>query len=484
MASDDLQDLFGDEADDEDEAEEDAPSGSIFGDSGSSAPADGADEDDGAEMVWSSDGAEGTDPDGVAGTPTDATRSGEPRTGARADAPGPSDSSRADADAKDREPGATGSGSAGPDPSEPAPDSTAPEDAGSHRDASAAVRTAEADAGEPGLDSTVSEPAGTDAHEPTSDSTASAADHDHAGAGGSPLDSTVDRAAETAASEPTLDSTVSEPLDEDAHEPTLDSTVDEAAGADVATEGPSLDATIDDAAEPAAGGAPEAPPASQPASTDDGDATTGSSADSNRLPTGIDALDRAMGGGVPPGRLVLLVSDPGVQSELIVDSILAQRDTLYVTTDRPEWEVMKDIEPGLGSGEIQVRDHTPDSLLSGVESLLDELGTSWNFVLDSVNELELVPRPRYRLFLSDVKQRLFETGSVGLLTGVTVGHESARDLTLRRADIVLRLETRTSDHEIENRLSVPKFRGGAAMTETVKLELTDEVRVDESWGTR
>lgn len=221
--------------------------------------------------------------------------------------------------------------------------------------------------------------------------------------------------------------------------------------------------------------------ASSGTGTADTETASAGTAGSSRLPTGIDALDEAMGGGVPPGRLVLLVADPGVQSELIVDSVLAQRDTLFISTDRPDWEVSKDIEPGLGSGEVEVRDHTPDSLLSGVDSLLDELGTSSNFVLDSVNELELVPRARYRIFLSDVKRRLFDTGSIGLLTGVTVDHESARDLTLRRADIVWRLQTRTVDHRIENRLSVPKFRGGAAVAETVKLELTDEVKVDSAW---
>ena len=208
-----------------------------------------------------------------------------------------------------------------------------------------------------------------------------------------------------------------------------------------------------------------------------GTAPSGTASDSNRLTTGIVELDRAMGGGVPPGRLVVLVTEPGVQGELIVDSLLAQRDTLFVTTDRPEWEVTRDIEPGVGPGQVVIRDHTPDSLLSGVDSLLDELEPSSNFVLDSVNELELVPRQRYRRFLSDVKRRLFDTGSVGFLTGVTVGHDSARDLTLRRADVVWRLETRTTDHGIQNRLYVPKFRGGAAMTGAVELELTDEVRV-------
>lgn len=201
---------------------------------------------------------------------------------------------------------------------------------------------------------------------------------------------------------------------------------------------------------------------------------------STRFETGIEELDRAMSGGVPPSRLVVMVTSPGVQSDLLLNRLLAQRDTLLVSTDRPEWEVTKDIEPGIGTGRVIVRSPSPEELLASPSTVLDELPMESNLIVDSINELELVDRDRYRDFVSTVKRTLFDTGSVGLFFGVTVDHETARDLTLRRADIVWRLQTTTADTELENRLFVPKFRGGAALTDAVKLELTDEVAVDTS----
>jgi hypothetical protein len=48
------------------------------------------------------------------------------------------------------------------------------------------------------------------------------------------------------------------------------------------------------------------------------------------------------------------------------------------------------------------------------------------------------------------------------------------------ADVVFSLDTRVSGESIENRLAVPKFRGGRALSETIKLELGDRVRIDTS----
>lgn len=200
----------------------------------------------------------------------------------------------------------------------------------------------------------------------------------------------------------------------------------------------------------------------------------------DRLSTGIEELDRALDGGVPHGRLVALVTSPGVQSKLLLQRLLAQRETLYITTDSPEWEVRKDIDPEVGVGDVVIKEYSPEELLSSQADVLEEMAPESNLVIDSVNELELVSRERYRSFLSTIKRVLYETGSMGVLYGVSVDHESARDMTLRRADIVWRLETTIADAEIENRLYVPKFKGGAAMTDAVKLLLTDEVRVDTS----
>lgn len=204
------------------------------------------------------------------------------------------------------------------------------------------------------------------------------------------------------------------------------------------------------------------------------------SASANRLSTGILEIDRAMNGGVPPGRLVALVSEPGVQSKLLLESVLAQRQTLYVATDRPEWEVEQDLDPEVGHGDVVIKEVPPEELLDSQAEVLDEVNTGSNLVVDAINELELVSRERYRTFLSSVKRVLYETGSMGLLYGVTVDQESARDMTLRRADIVWRLKTTIEDNGIETRLFVPKFQGGAANPEAVKLMLTDEIRVDTS----
>jgi hypothetical protein len=48
------------------------------------------------------------------------------------------------------------------------------------------------------------------------------------------------------------------------------------------------------------------------------------------------------------------------------------------------------------------------------------------------------------------------------------------------ADVIFDLKTTVSGSEIENRLAVPKFRGGRALDETIKLQLTEQVTIDTS----
>jgi hypothetical protein len=48
------------------------------------------------------------------------------------------------------------------------------------------------------------------------------------------------------------------------------------------------------------------------------------------------------------------------------------------------------------------------------------------------------------------------------------------------ADVVFDLSTDFEGSEVENRLAVPKFRGGTALDETIKLKLAEGVTVDTS----
>ncbi len=55
-----------------------------------------------------------------------------------------------------------------------------------------------------------------------------------------------------------------------------------------------------------------------------------------------------------------------------------------------------------------------------------------------------------------------------------------RHRTEYASDLLLDLETDTSGDAVENRLFVPKFRGGRAPEKTIKLRLAEEVAVDTS----
>lgn len=56
----------------------------------------------------------------------------------------------------------------------------------------------------------------------------------------------------------------------------------------------------------------------------------------------------------------------------------------------------------------------------------------------------------------------------------------ARSYSLERAEVVWELRERFRPGGIDTYLTVPKFRGGAALADLLKLELTDGVRVDTS----
>lgn len=48
------------------------------------------------------------------------------------------------------------------------------------------------------------------------------------------------------------------------------------------------------------------------------------------------------------------------------------------------------------------------------------------------------------------------------------------------ADVIFKLETKLKGDRIENRLAVPKFRGGRALSEVVKLDLAGSIDIDTS----
>jgi KaiC/GvpD/RAD55 family RecA-like ATPase len=202
-----------------------------------------------------------------------------------------------------------------------------------------------------------------------------------------------------------------------------------------------------------------------------------------RLETGIDVLDRKLDGGIPPGRIIAFTASPASQSELLLYELTAARGTLYLTTQRSDQAVRDAIEnTNAPVGSPTVRDIGGNEPLDQANRLIRALPEGANLIIDPADPLERREPSRYQNFLNDLQTHMVNTGSIAFLHCLDgdVTPPENRDVTLHMADVVFDLETRVRGTEIENRLAIPKFRGGTALDETIKLELSDAVDVDTS----
>jgi KaiC/GvpD/RAD55 family RecA-like ATPase len=201
----------------------------------------------------------------------------------------------------------------------------------------------------------------------------------------------------------------------------------------------------------------------------------------SRLPTGISVLDRQLDGGIPPGSILLLSADPASQSESLLYEIAAARGTLYVTTVRSEQAVRDAVDRYRGGiDRLSVRDAGTYPPIDNATRLVKDLPENANLIVDVVDPLEDAEPTRYRTFLNELQTHMVNTGSIGVLHAMHGEDTSNRSLTEHMADVVFDLRTDTSGSQIVNRLAVPKFRGGSALEETIKLKLTDGVTIDTS----
>ncbi|WP_254822664.1 RAD55 family ATPase [Haloglomus halophilum] len=202
----------------------------------------------------------------------------------------------------------------------------------------------------------------------------------------------------------------------------------------------------------------------------------------DRLRTGIEVLDRKLDGGIPAGSIVALTADPASQAELFLYELTATRGTLYISLDRTGDAVTDSIANSpTATGSPTVRDVAGEAPLDNAAKLVSALPESSNLIVDPLNILENQEPARFRNFMNELQNHIYNTGSLALLHCLD-GHyvPELRDTTLHMSDIVFDLKTIESGDDIENRLAVPKFRGGRALNDIIKLELSEEVAIDTS----
>ena len=201
-----------------------------------------------------------------------------------------------------------------------------------------------------------------------------------------------------------------------------------------------------------------------------------------RLPTGIGVLDQRLDGGIPPGSIVALCAPPASQADLLLYEFMGPRETLYLTLDRTELGVSDSLRrTPIDTGDPSVQYVADESRVDHAIELLEELPERSTLIVDPHSVIEREEPDRFLEFMTQLRFHVINTGSLAVLHCLD-GHTvpTLRDTTEHVADVLFRLTTNTVGATVENRLAVPKFRGGRALTDTLKLRLTDSVEVDTS----
>lgn len=192
-------------------------------------------------------------------------------------------------------------------------------------------------------------------------------------------------------------------------------------------------------------------------------------------------LDRKLEGGLPPGCIVAFAAEPASQSELLLYELTAARGTLYLSTERSDDAVRHAIESSPSAvGSPTVRDVASDTPLAEATRFIGALPNGANLVIDTMDALERCDSNEYVRFLNSLKSQLLETGSIAVLHCLNGNEPANRTRTLHVADAVFDLRTEIAGTQLENYLTIPKFRDGGQPTDAIKLELTEEVAIDTS----
>ncbi|PSQ41859.1 hypothetical protein BRD17_10230 [Halobacteriales archaeon SW_7_68_16] len=197
------------------------------------------------------------------------------------------------------------------------------------------------------------------------------------------------------------------------------------------------------------------------------------------LSTGVELLDEALSGGVPAGSVVVLSGAARGRSHRLVDALVREHETRYVTTLRGVDEVRAYLtDEGADPDRLDVGDGTPNRLLDRPRATLSPVPDGGALVVDSVDRLETADEDRYVGFLTTVAAVTREADGMALLhrsEGAGVGR-----LTFRRADCVLSLRADDEGDGVDRRLVVDKLRGGTPPNVPIDVDLSGGVELDAS----
>ncbi len=226
-------------------------------------------------------------------------------------------------------------------------------------------------------------------------------------------------------------------------------------------------------------------------------------------PTGINVLDRTLGGGLPAGSLTFFSADPRSMSEVFLYQFTQSRKTYYFTSNRRPRFVLNDvINLGFDPSNIIFVDIYTEYYYTACGDISDNVGNEFidskiiefteynlrNIANDSSGEEVNIIFDSFSFFMELtvnkglIKQLinvLYETTKeIGCLTYL-YGMDKSKDddikpFTLNLCDVIFESILDEGSDKVVSKLAIPKIRGMVPSTEIIKFKIGEGVQIDTS----
>lgn len=222
--------------------------------------------------------------------------------------------------------------------------------------------------------------------------------------------------------------------------------------------------------------------------------------------TGIEILDRTLGGGLPSGSVTYIYADATSMAEVFLYQFAQARRTYYFSNERRPLYVLQNIEDfGFKTDDIIFVDIFSEYYMTSHGEMVDNIGNEFvdakivefteynlkkimaeeeediNIIFDSFSfYINLNVNPGIIKRLINIIYEV--TKSINCLTFLyslkDMHKKSLENEILKSCDVIFDVEIEKKSDKISNMLSIPKIRGRVPTIEMIRFRVGDGIQID------